>query len=185
MKRRNALKNLGLLTGGLLAFPSLGFTKENALLALQKLQITSDEEELLKRIVGSMIPEGEIPGGVSLKAHLFVWIMIDECTTKKNQKIFMNGLRSFQEKTLKRKKVHFIELNEDEKLKELNRFIKNKESKSDISYFLNSIKKIAVFGYMNSEYILTEQMPYKLIPGAFSYEACKTVNPNEKINIHA
>ena len=185
MKRRNALKNLGLLTGGLLVFPSLSFTKEKAKLALQKLQVTSEEEELLKHIVGSMIPEGEIPGGVSLKAHLFVWILIDECTTKKNQEIYMNGLRSFQQKTLKRKKIHFTELTESEKLKELNRFIKKKVSKSDISYFLNSTKKIAIFGFMNSEYILTEQMPYKLVPGAFTYEPCKTINPNEKVNINA
>ena len=72
MKRRSALKNIGLITGGLLLFPSCAISDEKVSIILNKLKIDADQEALLKSIVDTMIPEGEILGGLSAKSHNFI-----------------------------------------------------------------------------------------------------------------
>ena len=185
MKRRDAIKNISLFTGGLLLFSSCDFSDKKVTIILNKLQINAKEETLLKQVVGTILPEGKIPGGVSLKAHNFVWVIIDECTSEEKQDSFMKGFRMFNQQVLDISSKNFTQLNEEKKLVILQNFMNNKNTNPDILNFLNSTKQIAVWGYMNSEYIMTEQMPYKLVPGAFSYEPCKSINNTEKININA
>jgi hypothetical protein len=59
------------------------------------------------------------------------------------------------------------------------------EDEPKIQQFLNSTKSLAAWNYMNSEFIMTNEMPYKLVPGAGTYIVCKTIDPNKKININA
>ncbi len=179
MKRRNVLKNLGLITGGILLFPSCNYSNEKASIALDRLNVDSNQKNILKEIVTALIPEGEIPGGVSLNAHNFVWIMINDCATIEKQDLFIGGLNRFI-----RKYNNFTLLETTERLTILEKH-NPKKATSGIAYFLKNTKYLAIQGYMNSKYISTNQMPYNLVPGAGSYETCKTINPNEKINIHA
>lgn len=185
MKRRNALKNLGLITGGILLFPSCDFSDEKVSIILNKLKINTTQETLLKNIVDTMLPEGEIPGGVSLKAHNFVWVMIDDCSTKERQDSFINGLNMFDDKVSETTGNKFVSLDSQEKLKSLDGLMANKELDADIRNFLRTTKQLAIRGYMVSEYIMTNEMPYKLVPGAGTYEGCKTIDNTKKININA
>ena len=185
MQRRNALKNIGLITGGILLFPSCNYSEEKVSIALNNLQINISEELLLKQVVETILPEGEILGGVSLNVHNFVWVMIDDCTTKENQSSFINGLKLFDQTIFNMTTKKFGELSPEEKLTFIKSLIENKSTNKVIFKFINTTKQIAIQGYLNSEYILTQQMPYKLVPGAFSYEPCKIINSNEKVNINA
>jgi hypothetical protein len=81
-------------------------------------------------------------------------------------------------------KKYFVNLKENVRTNMLKNLIKSRDVNTDIQNFLNTTKRIAISGYMNSEYIMTQQMPYKLVPGAGSYVPCKTIIPTEKININ-
>ena len=184
MKRRNALKNLGLITGGILLFPSCDFSDEKVSIILNKLKIDATQETLLKEIIDTMLPEGEIPGGISAKSHNFVWYYIDDCVSEEEQVGFMRGLDEFDQKSKIAIGKNFADSDETIRLQTLNDFMTN-EDESTINDFLEAVKRLSVWNYMNSEYIMTNEMPYKLVPGAGSYIGCKTINPNEKININA
>ena len=67
MDRRKALKNLGLISGGLLVLPSCDFSKENVSRVMNNLELTDSQESLLKNLVEAYIPETDIPGGIGLK----------------------------------------------------------------------------------------------------------------------
>lgn len=179
MNRRNALKNLGLFTGGMLLFPSCDFSDEKASIVLNKLQINANQEALIKTIVGTLLPEGEISGGISAKCHNYIWVYIDECTSPEKQQKFIGGLNNFDVKT----NQNFTKENSNNQQKILTNLFS--ENDSELSEFLNSIKDLSIFSYMNSEYIMTKEMPYTLVPGAGSYVTCKTINPNKKINSNA
>ncbi len=185
MNRRNVLKNLGLITGGVLLFPSCNFSDEKVSIILNKLQINPSQELLLKEIVDTILPEGEIPGGISLKAHNFVWVMVDDCTSKEKQNSFINGLNIFNDKVSETTGNKFVSLDAQKKLETLQEFMANKDLDTEVLYFLNSTKRLAIRGYMISEYIMTNEMPYKLVPGAGTYEGCKTIDNTKKININA
>jgi hypothetical protein len=45
-----------------------------------------------------------------------------------------------------------------------------KEEPDDVAAFVKSTKRLALQGYMTSQYYLTKVQPYKLVPGKF--EGC-------------
>lgn len=183
MNRRNALKNLGLFTGGMLLFPSCDFSDEKVSIVLNKLNITGIQEALLKSVVDTIIPEGDTPGGIIAKCHNFIWTYIDECTSEKEQKDFITGLDAFSEKSSKELGKKFS-VNDHEARLHVIKLCTEKGANETIKSFLQYTKNLSVWCYMNSEYFMTQEMPYKLVPGAGSYKTCKTIDPNQKININ-
>jgi hypothetical protein len=191
MNRRKALKNLGLITGGILLLPSCNFSDEKVSIILNKLQITVKEEKLLQEIVATIIPEGEIPGARSLEVPNFVWVMIDDMLSNKKQKSFMNGLKMFDPMVKEQKKSSFIDLSENDRLSILKDILEgnikedkpeNKKDMKDIRNFIKAAKYYATWGYTQSEYIMTEIMPYQLVPGI--YGSCETIETNKRVNIN-
>lgn len=183
MRRRVALKNLGLITGGILFLPSCNFSEEKAAIALNKLQITKNQETLLMEIVDTMLPEGTIRGAKTLGVHNFVWIMIDDCANSKKQETFINGLNLFDEKVRNTAKNSFDKLSKDEKLHTLTYLMDMNSEEKDLTDFLQTTKSYAIWGFKQSEYFMTEIMPYNLVPGTFGL--CETIDNSTKINTNA
>ena len=179
MDRRNALKNIGLFSGGMLLFPSCDFSDEKVSIILNKLKINAHQEALLTAIVDTIIPEDETPGGITTKCHNFVWAYIDDCVSEEDQQNFIAGLNEFDLQS----NSNFDQNSLEERTAVINDFIKSDDE--IIKNFLNSVKGLSVWCYTNSEHFLTNEMPYKLVPGAGSYVTCKTIDPNQKININA
>jgi len=184
MKRRTAIRNIGLVTGGLFLLPACNFSPERVPIVLNKLKITTDEEILLESIVDTILPETNTPGGVALKVQNFIWIQMDDCVSPEQQTSYLSGLRSFNALVRERYYDDFISLDAEKRLEILSELLNGDDTPEPIHDFLNNTKHTAVWGYKNTEYYLTELMPYQLIPGAFSYQT-KTINPNEKINTNA
>lgn len=191
MDRRLAIKNLGMLTGGLLFLPACNFSEEKASIVLNRLQITQKQENLLKELVATFIPEGEIPGAKSLGVDNFVWIMVDDSMKEEKQESYINGLKIFDLRVEEFSGKSFTELDLAERIAILNDLllldtegennIQNTEVK-DIQNFINTSKYYTVWGYMQSEYIMTEIMPYQLVPG--SYGSCEIIDKNKRINVN-
>ena len=191
MNRRVAIKSLGMFTSGMILLPSCDFSEEKVSLALHKLQITSEQEKLLKDLVGTIIPEGEIPGAGSLEVHNFVWIMIDDCFDGEKQKSFLTGLDLFATVVKNDQSKSFSDLKQEDRLTLLENILKKRskdgvnESNYDdeaVHYFLNTTKNYTIWGYMQSKYIMTEIMPYELVPGSF--DNCRTIDNNKRINVN-
>lgn len=187
MDRRKALLNLGILTGGMVLLPSCDFTKEQVSLSLNKLRITASEEALMKELVSSIIPEGKISGAASLHIHDFVWVMVDDCMDQENQSMFLNGLKGFDSYVKKITGNPFSSLDQKEREEMLLMIINKPQESSNgdleaLKLFVSTTKEFTSFGYMKSEYIMTEVMPYTLIPG--SYGPCETVDKTKRINVN-
>ncbi len=191
MNRRKALKNLGILTGGMILLPSCDFSEEKVTLILNKLQITAKQEDLVKEIVTTIIPEGEIPGANSLEVHNFVWVMVDDCLPKEKQDSFMNGLKLFDNKVKEISGDFFIKLSENKRLTVLKDLLNanmdkddrgKKSNMEDIQNFIKTTKYYTGWGFLQSKYVMTEIMPYPLVPG--TYGTCETIETNKRININ-
>jgi len=183
MKRRVALKNLGLISSGIFLLPQCNFSDEKVLIILNKLDINVEQENVLKAISETLIPEDELPGASTLKAHNFVWIMVDDCFSKKEQLSFINGLDQFQKFVTNKSDKSFSKLIAQEKLDLLNELYHKTDLENDLHSFLQATKNLTIQGYMLSEYIMTELMPFQLVPG--SYELCKSIDKTKKINVNA
>lgn len=187
MNRRIALRNLGILTGGMVLLPSCDFSKEKASLILNKLEILPSEETLVKELIDAMIPEGKIPGAKALGVDIFVWIMVDDCLTDDDQEMYLKGMKIFDVHSNKVANNSFSALNQKEReelLTEILAIDSNEANDSDkaLNLFVNITKYFTSYGYMQSEYIMTEVMPYTLVPG--TYGSCETIDNSKRINVN-
>jgi len=188
MDRRKALRNLGILTSGIVLLPSCDFSNEKVSLVLNKLSITTSQEELMKELVATMLPEGEISGAGSLMVQDFVWIMVDDCLEPALQESYLIGLSNFKKDFKNIEGKSFLSLEPVKRAKALGLIEASKENTSeninkDFLNFVKITKEFAILGYMQSEYIMTEIMPYPLIPG--TYGTCETIDSTKRININA
>lgn len=187
MDRRKALINLGILTGGITLFPSCNFSKEKVSIALHNLEVTEHQAALVKEIVSVLIPEGELPGAISLRVDEFVWVMVDELLDSTQQQYFLKGLNSFDDEAKFISGKSFDSIDSNKRAVVLKDLVTgSKESGSDrnkaVSTFIDNLKAMTIFGYMNSEFIMTEVMPYSLVPG--KYGTCETIDTTKSININ-
>lgn len=186
MDRRKALKNLGLLSGSVILFPSCDFSKENVTRVMNNLQVTETQESLLKSLVETFIPETDQPGGLSMNLDEFIWVMVDDCLPTDQQDAFLKGLYSFERTYKEFGGESFQKSNQEQRASVLSQMVSenpDKEVPDEVIRFIQISKSYAVLGFMRSEFIMTEVMPYTLVPG--KPPVCRTLDPNGKINIYA
>lgn len=185
MDRRKALRRIGLLSGGLILFPGCDLTQENVTRVMNKFEVTDKQETLLKELVATLIPETDIPGAAGLNVQDFVWVMTDDCLEEDVQESYLRGLQNFTGSFRKTAGQDFDESKQAERVAGLNALMEagNDGEVEDVQNFIEITKAFSILGYTQSEYFMTEVMPYTLIPG--KNPECRTVQPNEKINVNA
>lgn len=184
MNRRTALKNLGILTGGIVLLPSCNFSQEKVAFAINAFQVTEEQVKLVQNMVDTLLPKTEIPGALELKVDEFVWVMMKDCIPENSQEQFLLGLQKFEENSKKEMSSSFNTSDASEREAYLRKaFDKSLTENKEEQLFLNFTKNITILGYMQSEYIMTKEMPYTLIPG--NYGLCETIDNSKKINVNA
>ncbi|WP_111669229.1 gluconate 2-dehydrogenase subunit 3 family protein [Algoriphagus litoralis] len=189
MNRRHALRHIALISGGLALIPSCDFSKDDILAAYQNLKVTISQKALLGAISDTIIPAGEIKGALNLEVPDFILVMVNDCFTKENQDKFTAGLTAFPDYAQKTagKKFESLTTKEKEELILNGTKLEGDDTpegieKGNIAYFLNSTKRFTIQGYMASEYIQTEIIPYSLIPGEYNGAVLITDLQKPRIN---
>lgn len=168
MNRRIAIRNLALVLGGASILPSCiqGQQHEKAAITLKNIDISVDQEGFLADVTETMIPATDVPGARDLQLHLFVLTMVDDCFSRKDQDSFMKGLDQLRGKAKDRYGKHFGECTTGQREGLLNE-IEQHRGKDDIAFFYDVTKRETILGYTNSEYFMTKQIRYELIPGRY------------------
>lgn len=174
MDRRSVLKKLAILGGGIFLAPSCTFDSERLSVALDNLEIVPEQERLLSLVVETLIPNTDIPGGEQLKLHQFVLIMVDDCRGEEDQKYFVEGLKELNPFSDSRYGKSFSDCSAEERENLIARVLgENKQEATNypaVQKFVSMTKRYTIQGFLTSEYVMTEVLPYELVPGSF--EGC-------------
>ena len=178
MNRRIALRNLGFITAGVLLLPSCGKEAKPVTIALKNIAINGDQEAVLAEVVNTLIPKTDIPGAKDFNVHQFVLHMVDDCYDPETQQKFVNGLARVDVVAERQFKKTFLECSPAEKAELLKawdalREKKKEELKADpkeaeIAAFFSITKRRTIQGFLNSEYIMTNVLVHRMIPGKFT-----------------
>ncbi|MGJ1342211.1 gluconate 2-dehydrogenase subunit 3 family protein [Sphingobacterium spiritivorum] len=166
MQRRTALKQLFFITGGIVLFPSCWGGANKASIALCKLHINAEQENLLAEIVESIIPETDSPGGRALHLHFFVLKMIDDCHSEEDQQVFVQGLKDWDHEMNNFARKIFLQADSDQRQSYLLEIEKDKAH--PLSSFFMMTKRRAIQGYLNSAYVMKNKLIYELVPGRYN-----------------
>jgi len=167
MQRRTALKQLLIITGGVLVLPACRNDQREASIPLKHIKVDGEGEALLAEISETIIPRTAIPGAKDTYAHLFALRMLDDCYEPEQQQQFEKGLKdidalskqrfgnSFQKSTSAQREALLQEL-------------ESRKKGEPLSDFYQMVKSLTIQGYMGSKYVLTNINKYELVPGRYN-----------------
>ena len=167
MDRRTAIRNLALVIGSVALLPKC--TEHNPIVHFKHFDINSDQQTLITDMAETIIPKTGTPGATDLNLYGFIMKMVDDCTKKEDQKVFLKGMDEFKAVPEKLYNKSFADCSKKEKEEVLKSFEKkdNKYSK-DLLAFYNTVKGLTVFGYTESKYFMTKEVVYELVPGRYN-----------------
>ena len=165
MERRILIKQLMLLTGGVLLFPSCLRSDEDRIIEYNNFDLNESQILLMAKLSEFILPLKENPLAKDERLHLFVIKMVDECLMFDEQKYFVSGIKELQ--SFIDEKYNSSSTFDFSKHIELITKLERQEFESNISNFYKIFKKQLINGYLNSAFFMTHVIEYKLIPGNY------------------
>ncbi len=164
-----------LIASGAALLPASLRGAKGASVSLDSLKIDSDKEALLAEFVETLIPKTDTPGAKELKIHLFVMLMIDDCHNAADQRILERGLEKLDGLAKEHFDKGFRACSTDQRLELLSSLKIKKKVSAELFAFNALVKKRAIQGYLQSEYVMTRLLPHKMIPDPYDgyYPASK------------
>lgn len=160
--------------GGMLLLPACMQDEGSASTLLKNISISDKNEELLADITETIIPQTTTKGAKALNLHQFVLKMFDDLYDKDQQDRLVAGLKQFDNYVNKSTNAYFASLQKVQKLDILQKISSEDSLEDELKFFLEETRKWTVKGFQTSQYVLTELLPYELIPGRF--HGCVAVN---------
>lgn len=180
MRRRTVFKHLAAASAAAWLLPSCVSDPKKVSLALNRLQVTGDEEELLGNIADVLIPATDTPGARAAGAHHFTLVMVDDCLSKPDQEKYLKGMRGFDDTVQSLTGKSFSRASGEERLQILSAFEKKLDTADEnIKTFYSKTRGYIIQGYTSSQHFLTEVKPYQLVPGP-NYNGCVPVMADPK-----
>src|SRR5690606_9503356 len=164
MDRRASIRTLLYIAGGTLVLPACFRQSGSASIELDHLKVSEDDEALLEALVETLIPATDTPGGRELLLHLFVLKMVDDCHGPEDQQAFTEGLGAFTGWTRDVLGAPFVKAGKEDRQTLLGRI---DDAGDSAARFFALVKRRAIQGHMNSQYVMTNLVKYELVPGRY------------------
>ena len=165
--RRSAVKNLLIISGGIILLPACVHNAGSASVPLKNIRVSSDEEKLLADIADTIIPKTDTPGAKETMTHIYTLKMIDDCYDTSHQQQFLNGLKEVNAQSNKAFNKNFTDLTSSDKENFLTNIEQKKYPSKDLNSFYGLMKHLTVDGFMTSKYVGTNLIIYEMVPGRF------------------
>ncbi len=188
MERRELLKQIALLTGGAFIGGEL-FLSGGCKTGSDKPSVTigTFTPELiayLDEIADTILPATSSPGAKAAQVGAFMALMVTDCYTEADQKIFNDGFAKLDEASEKMNKASFMKSTVEQRTalltemdKEAKRF-QNSKKKEDPNHHFTMMKQLTLLGYFTSEIGATKALRYIAVPGKF--EGCIDYKKGDK-----
>ena len=165
--RRSAVKQLLIISGGVVIFPSCIHHEDKTSIPLKNVDLNASHEKLMAEIADTIIPKTDTPGAKELSTHIYTLKMLDDCTDKEKQQAFVKGLNEINDISKKKFNNKFIDCSVSQREGILNDIETNKNYSKDVQSFYGLMKHFTIQGYMTSKYVGTKLVVYELVPGRF------------------
>lgn len=164
MNRREALRNLSLLLGGVLSAELTAALQGQVLNTGAPLSVSPSQEALLAEAADTILPTTDTPGAKAAGVEKFIIRVLRDCYRPEAQIVFYEALARLDSAG---RGVHgraFTELTPAQR-----HGVLLGATKSDKAFFL-LLKQLTVAGYFTSEIGATKALAYLPIPGKFQGE---------------
>ena len=165
MDRRKALKNLVIVSGGLITLPQWMVSCGISDTATHHTSFSLAEQKILASITDTIIPAGKSIGALSVGVDKFLQKLIDDCYEKGAQDNIKTQLKALDETARSAHKNSFADCTQAQREALLLKFStsQRKEEKD----FFDTMKSETIRGFNTSQKVMTEYLGYKVAPGHY------------------
>lgn len=167
MERREAIKGLSGSLLGLVALPAWATSWQPTQLraAHSAAFLTENQSALLAEVVEAILPATDTKGAKEIGVHEFVARMVADCYDAATQAGFTEGLAQIEARAKSLYGKAFADTSHPQRVNLLEGIQLSDSAK--LRSFFSLLKNLTIQGYLNSEYVMTELIPYEMIPGRF------------------
>ena len=185
MNRREAIASVAWLLGGTVLGADL-FLNTGCKPGTKDVSALFEKEQLafLNEVAETILPETSTPGAKAAKVGDFMAVMVRDCYTTEDQKVFMDGISDLDKTSEEKFGKNFMECNAKQRtdlLKELDLAQKDhQENKKEgqPNHYFRMMKELTLLGYFTSELGATKALRYLPVPGR--YEGCVPYKKGDK-----
>ena len=174
MNRRTAIRNVVIISAGAGLLPSC-LSDDKCAIPLKNISITGSQEKMLAELAESVIPKtANFIGAKDLKAHEFVLTMVDDCTSPEEQKMFIEGMKQFEETCKKKWDNSFVKCSAQQKSELLQAMESKKDIQEEVLKFYGTVKRYTFQNFTSCKEYMTDVRKYKIVPGS-DFKGCVPV----------
>ena len=181
--RRNALKQLVLVSAGTALLPACFRDHSGPLIQTKNYQLDADQQKTLEALTAAIIPGGTpdlsrggvTPGAREVGAHVFILKMLDDCFSKEDRDKYLQGLQRLDAASRQTTGAAFLKAEPAQREKLLATLDTGKGSDEALNFFYKTTKHLTIQAYTSSQYYLTKVQVYELVPGR--WHGCVPAKP--------
>lgn len=174
MNRRDAISRVGLILGGTVIGAEFFISGCKSGNSVNTDDLFAKETTAWLNEVGeTILPETKTPGAKAANVGGFMAIMVRDCYTADDQKIFKKGIGQLDEASNKKFKKSFLEADAKQRTelltdldKEAKEYSKTKKPE-DPNHYFTMIKQLTLLGFFTSEVGATKALRYVPVPGKY------------------
>ncbi len=173
MERRELLKMIALATGSALIGGELFLTGCKNSPTLGGETFNEQDISFLDEVGETIIPKTSSPGAKEAAIGSFMTVMVNDCYTKDDQKIFHEGIRKLDEASQKANNTSFMNATPEQRTslltaldKEAKQYQETKK-KEDPSHYFTMMKQLTLLGFFTSKPGATQALRHVPVPGKY------------------
>lgn len=175
MNRREALSAVSWILGGALVSADLLVSCTSKSPRVNDL-FDQDQVAFLNEVGDTILPATSTPGAKAADVGSLMAVMVQDCYTKEDQDIFIEGISKIDEESEEMFGKKFLKLDAKQRTalltaldKEQREYMATKKPEEPNHYF-RMMKELTMFGFFTSEVGATQALRYVEVPGR--YDGC-------------
>lgn len=173
MERRELLKMIALATGSVFIGGELLLSGCKNSPALGGSTFSEDDIKFLDEVGETILPKTNTPGAKDAAIGSFMTLMVNDCYTPEDQKVFHAGIAQLNEACNKMHNKDFMSASAEQRASLLTsldkeaREVASSKKKEEPNHYFTMMKQLTLFGFFTSKPGATEVLRHVAVPGKF------------------
>ncbi len=175
MQRRQALRNIIVVSAGAIIFPHCKM-EPAPLQGYKNLMLNVDEFKFIGDLANSILPKGDLPIETPEPVQEFILNMVNDCMPLEDCKKYVAGLRGFISLAKEKYDSSFSKMTKENQLALFNS-LNEKTEETDpekvsiwesMQSFTDLTKRFTVQHFTGSDYFMTNHLDWQFLPGEYN-----------------